>query len=898
MPPSIPPPLIFVSHAREDESPVRSELLQHLTALEKSGKIRVWIDLNYEAGAEWFPEMEEAFSDAAAAILLVSSLYLSREFIRNEELPALEEQRKTRKLPVLPLLLEECVWKEIPLISQAVVWPNEKRRLNELSVVDRQKTLVEFVGQAVRAATSEQGAFESGGSTFGRTDHPFVSIPIGRELERNETISLLRANRGVNLYGVPGQGKTELARYIGSGTPDQYPSGFYEIDLQYEKQIENLSGLIASSIGSTSATSSYEVLRNTRLLLLLDGFDQLLLNNDREKVGRSLSSLLSALGDGSRVIITSHQKIEKIGIVPKPVRPLTPEFSLTLFHKLSGGLYEDSDKAELADFVDRSLGGHPLSIKIVARYCSKVRIPLEDLRRLWREKWAEIAKTNPSFDDRPLFAAFEISYATLANVEQLWFVVLSLLPDGISVSSIKDIWPDEEASVYSALGSLSDRGFLEERGDQSLIRLIGPLYSYSSEKRLEAERNAIGGIGERLRQHASSIDEFLDQYVERFAPQPSDSDQRTKSQLVRVQFHNIHASLSRRLEPSTESSALAAASSVLHLYWAYHNNLGAANNPMVSPIDAVNYLRKAHDIFVANRRNDQAIRCQYYIGNILWLRGDSTARSYLSETANNDGATPEIICDSRRAFAHIEYKESSLTRAVELYEDVIEAAEKIDYVDCIQRCWVGLLDAYRKLEEYDIAIEKFNDGINPSLSHCQRSIRGNLLRAYAYILAQKGDAERAKNFYNDALKEFDGVSAFGQAHCRRGLGDVYLQMGFLDAAATEFDAAMVLYDEAHKNPSLGVGLVALGRGKLLAAKSHFNDAILEFRNTAALFDRNSLNEPYEFGVAHELLGDAHSSLGHRELALANYQIALTTFIRMEATKASSRLNNKIDAVSS
>lgn len=722
-------------------------------------------------------------------------------------------------------------------------------------------------------------------------------LPIGRDIEREECVAALKSAPGLALYGIPGQGKTELARYVATSYASNFADGVCEVDLQNEQKIENLPRLIATALGAPEATSSFDVLESKSIILVLDGLDLLLQASDLRFIGKTLDALLASLGERSRLIITSQQKLDKSGIISKKVRPLEAQYALALFRVHSSAAYEHSEVQELEEFVGEDLAGHPLSIKIVARYGSIVRIPVDDLRRLWHEKWADIAKVTPSLDDRTLLASFELSYATLPQTDRVWLLTLALLPDGLLPMQIKDIWPEFETQVYDCVRTLSDRAFLDDRIGPETIRLVGPLYRFANEQRSRASSRPDNPIFDRLNTLAGAIDDFIDGYVRLHAPQPTDIEPKKKSERISEQFHNIHASLDRRLEPSMEPSTLTAAGTVLLLYWAYHNNLSAVENPMASPVDAIRYLKRAHEVYTAHKRSEQAIRCQYYIGNILWLRGDvATARSYLDDVVS-ENAAPSIVCDAKRAFAHIEYKESSLEHAVELYKDVIELARSHSYADCIRRCYVGLLDAYRKLEQYEFGFSLFESEIAAEMPSYQKSIRGNVLRAHAYLLCADGKLEKAEDEYRKALAEFEGVSAFGQAHCRRGLGDVFVRLNQLSEAEAEFDTAIRLYDEAQKNPSLGVGLVGLGRGKILAARGDFAQAIAEYRKAADLFDRTKLNEPYEFAVAHELTGDAHARVGNRDQAKANYQIAVSKLAAMKAERVVARIQKQIEAIS-
>jgi tetratricopeptide (TPR) repeat protein len=184
------------------------------------------------------------------------------------------------------------------------------------------------------------------------------------------------------------------------------------------------------------------------------------------------------------------------------------------------------------------------------------------------------------------------------------------------------------------------------------------------------------------------------------------------------------------------------------------------------------------------------------------------------------------------------------------------------------------LDAYRKLENYDQAQVCFRQMMQ-EMSDQRPGTRGNILRGYAYVLLARGDIFEAEKLYLEALEIFKNVSAFGQAHCRRGLGDVYVAMKRFPDAENEFDYAMKLYDEARKNPSLGVGLVELGRGRLRLGQGNVIDALDHFRSAISLF--KNLSQPFEEAKAYELSGDALSKGLMLEDALGNYQLALKLY---------------------
>lgn len=503
--------------------------------------------------------------------------------------------------------------------------------------------------------------------------------PIGRKRELDECVALLRSTGVLLLHGAPGQGKTALARYVAASSRNLYRDGIFEIDLQNERKLENLPKHIAAAIGGDEDSFAFELLKDKNALLILDSFETLLRSTEREQVSRFFDHLLVAASGQSRIVVTSRDSLEKEGVLRKRVRPLEVPPAVELFLRETDGLYESTDAEDIAEFVQADLGCHALSIKLVARFAAlAARVDLRSLRDLWRLRFNEIAKFESSLDLKPLAAALELTYESLSEVEKRFFLALALLPDGLLGSHVAEIWKNDVTAAYTALGVLEQRSLLES--EQHYRRILGPLLLYAQMKRRAIGLDPAHPLHTDLAADAEAVDAFYDVLVSRHAPQETDEDPAEKNLTIRRFFYNIHASFDRRLDPSTSVRNLAAAESVVRLYWAYHNNLVGTKGSLGTADDALHYLDKAYQIFRINEQHDRAVLCRYYVGNILWLRGDiPNARVRLEDVLNSPHAADKLKYNARRAFAHIEYKSGSIANSAVLYEEVAKEAVKLKF---------------------------------------------------------------------------------------------------------------------------------------------------------------------------------------------------------------------------
>jgi TIR domain len=119
-------PRVFISYSHRDKAQ-KDKLLRHFGVLDGSASIQVWTDDAIGAGREWQTEIDQALSQAAAAVLLISADFLSSPFILQKEVPALIDRWKTEGLSIFPVLAKPCAWQAVPWLTKMQLRPKDAK---------------------------------------------------------------------------------------------------------------------------------------------------------------------------------------------------------------------------------------------------------------------------------------------------------------------------------------------------------------------------------------------------------------------------------------------------------------------------------------------------------------------------------------------------------------------------------------------------------------------------------------------------------------------------------------------------------------------------------------------------------------------------------------------------
>jgi predicted ATPase/Tfp pilus assembly protein PilF len=317
---------------------------------------------------------------------------------------------------------------------------------------------------------------------------------IGREQEVAAVSELLGRDevRLITLLGVAGTGKTRLALQVAADIANEFADGVYFVDLAPIREPDLVVSTIAQALGlretggQTAAESLKAHLREKRILLVLDNFEQIL------PAAPQVVDLLMAAPQ-LRTLVTSRAALRVRGEQEFPVPPLSlpdlkrlpPPEALLRYAAVS--LFIERVRAVRPDFavtnenaaavaeICHRLNGLPLAIELAAAR-ARIFSPQALLARL--ENRLQVLKGGPR--DLParqqtLRDAIAWSYDLLAEGEQKLFRRLSVFVGGGTLEAVEAVcggWGNETGdpiplSPLEGIASLAEQSLLrlEQRSD-------------------------------------------------------------------------------------------------------------------------------------------------------------------------------------------------------------------------------------------------------------------------------------------------------------------------------------------------------------------------------------------------------------------------------------------------
>jgi predicted ATPase/class 3 adenylate cyclase len=316
--------------------------------------------------------------------------------------------------------------------------------------------------------------------------------------------------RLVTLLGPGGTGKTRLSLQVAQELPDSFPQGEFFVPLAEDTDAHQLIARVAQQLevreaGRPLLENVKDYLRDKRLLLILDNFEQLV------SAAPIVSDVLAAAPQ-LKILVSSRIALQLRGEREYPVPPLAlPETQndLTLeslAENESVRLFVERARAAQPNFnltpdnaaavadICRRLDGLPLALELAAARV-KVLSPQAILARLDdRLKLLTGGARDLPARHQALRNTLEWSYGLLKPEEKILYDRLGVFAGGFTLEAVEAVCnPDGSLDILEGLTSLANNSLLRqeetEGGDPRFV-MLETIRAYALEKLTESGETA------------------------------------------------------------------------------------------------------------------------------------------------------------------------------------------------------------------------------------------------------------------------------------------------------------------------------------------------------------------------------------------------------------------------
>ena len=116
---------IFCCYAREDQD-LMKKLRTHLMPLQRRSLIKLWSDIDINAGDEWEEEIQKHLDTAHMILLLVSPDFMASDYCYSTEMEYALQRHEKQEARVIPIILRPTAWKGAPFDKIQVLPANAR----------------------------------------------------------------------------------------------------------------------------------------------------------------------------------------------------------------------------------------------------------------------------------------------------------------------------------------------------------------------------------------------------------------------------------------------------------------------------------------------------------------------------------------------------------------------------------------------------------------------------------------------------------------------------------------------------------------------------------------------------------------------------------------------------
>lgn len=310
---------------------------------------------------------------------------------------------------------------------------------------------------------------------------------VGRVEEQSiivtRLINIIKSNKLLNVKASGGTGKTTLIKKCAY---ELYNRGYYTAGVNFKsceniRDFEGFEELLIEGFNLHNIIEFREYLiqnysqNKLDLLIILDNFETVKNSLTSDELNK-VNELLRFVTDYASIVITSRETINKNEDFEDvySLTPLITDDALVLFQE-NYGLIKNEEEVKILRFeiLEDLLNNNPLAIKLVTNSRTKFK-HLSELKTQLKNHFFEstnedftiVFKDNADLNierTKSIYQSINYSYCTLSDKEKIAFQLLSLFPDGISLSDFKKCFNKSTSKI-----SISDKDLRTLR-DKSLV---------------------------------------------------------------------------------------------------------------------------------------------------------------------------------------------------------------------------------------------------------------------------------------------------------------------------------------------------------------------------------------------------------------------------------------------
>jgi predicted ATPase len=364
---------------------------------------------------------------------------------------------------------------------------------------------------------------------------------VGREVERDEIVALVRGYRLVTVTGPGGVGKTRMALLVGTMMSKEAESAICFVELASLSEPSLVVTAIASALSLQEVTNHplldtlQAYLRNKPLLLILDNCEHVIAE------ARNVAEVLLVNCPRVRILATSRELLRVAGERAYRLPSLTEDEAVELFVDRAQAVDHrfklTDESAPIVAEICRRLDGIPLAIELAAARVNA--LTLRSLANRIDDRFRILAGNVARRRHQTMRATIDWSYDLLSPKEQRVLERLSVFAGGCALVAAEAVCASEgvsEGDVLDILSSLVDKSLLiaGTEGSEPRYRLLESFREYASEKL--AMR---GELDDALNRHALLFLELAEQLQLAFDSGPDD----VWCTLLREELNNWRAAL-------------------------------------------------------------------------------------------------------------------------------------------------------------------------------------------------------------------------------------------------------------------------------------------------------------------------------------------------------------------